>query len=447
MAVQNYNFFFIQPSPAWARAGFLLILRLMKKCFASDFERRVAAGLPQGRLLLCVSGGADSMALLHSCVSLERECVAVHCDFHLRGRESERDRMFVQWVCRRLGVPLHVEHFDVAAYVRSHGVSVEMACRELRYALFERLRVDAGCSRIVVAHNADDDNETMLLNLFRGTGVRGLCGMDADNGRIVRPLLGMTRGEIEKYLHERNLRHITDSSNLTTDYLRNFIRLELLPSIESRWPGVRKALRRTRMNLNDARRLCDSAMAPASDRTFLSAEILRESAAPGMLVHRFLQGRGASDAQVREMARCARAGAEWLLPQCRVVRDAAGLHILESAGQTLPRIREDVVALTPETMREIRNNRGDSLFYCPATATGFHLRLPETGDRIYPFGMKGSRLVSDLLHEARLKPAQRRSVYIMVDAQNRVVWIPGIRRSSLYAVSQDMDMVKKISLV
>lgn len=423
-------------------------MRLMNNGFAIEFERRVAAGLPQGRLLLCVSGGADSMALLHSCVRLGRECFAVHCDFHLRGQESERDRRFVQWVCRALGVPLHVEHFDVAAYMQSHGVSVEMACRELRYALFERLRRQEHCSRIVVAHNADDDNETMLLNLFRGTGIRGLCGMDADTGSIVRPMLDITRRDIEKYLHERGVRYITDSSNLTTDYLRNFIRLELLPSIESRWPGARKALRRTRMNLNDARVLCESATAAAeSDRLFLSAELLKESASPAMLVHRFLQGRGASDTQVREMARCNRAGAEWLLPQCSVVRDAAGLHIVESAEQSAPQIREEELTLTEAVMQEIRNNRGDKIFYCPAGASGFRMRKPERGDRISPFGMKGSRLVSDLLHEAKLTPSERRSIYIMADEQNRVIWIPGLRRSSLYAVRADMTQVKKITLI
>ena len=131
----------------------------------------------EGRLLVAVSGGADSTALLHCLCRLKRDCVVAHCNFHLRGAESDRDQSFVEELCRQHGVSLNVIDFDVEEYCRNHKVSVEMACRELRYEWFASLLEKHGCTRIVVAHNSDDNIETMLLNLFRGTGIDGLVGI------------------------------------------------------------------------------------------------------------------------------------------------------------------------------------------------------------------------------------------------------------------------------
>lgn len=405
----------------------------------SMFVRKVMEGLPcEGRLLVCVSGGADSMALLHACVRADIECIVVHCDFHLRGDESERDRRFVEWVCRQKGIPCKTVHFDVPTYMEKHGVSLEMACRDLRYATFRQLKDELGCVRIVTAHNSSDNDETMLLNLFRGTGVRGLCGMEADNGEIARPLLRITREEIERFLAALNVRYITDSSNLTSDFRRNFIRRELLPAIEKRWPGVRKALDRTRKNLKECDTLCKSSIATAlpADKKLLPYETLKSFPSAGILLHAFLKDYGASPSQIDEIAAGIRPGCRWLLKRASIYMDKQGIHAYplsnEKEDNSL-RISIEKIKLTAALMTQIKENK-DKLILYYSTQESLKFRQPRRGDRISPIGMNGSKLVSDLLHEAEI-PLPFRSLYpLLEDSSGRVIWIPGIRRSRLYTV-------------
>ena len=187
-------------------------------------------------VLVCVSGGADSVALLDVLLRAGYTCVAAHCNFHLRGEESNRDEAFVRTLCNRLNVPLEVQAFDTAGYAQEHGLSIEMAARELRYRWFDEAAQAHGCQAIAVAHHQNDQAETLLLNLRRGTGIRGLAGMRPlspnpmapESVPVVRPLLCTTRDYIEHYLRDK--RHqdwVTDSTNSDTAITRNAIREQL----------------------------------------------------------------------------------------------------------------------------------------------------------------------------------------------------------------------------
>ena len=176
-------------------------------------------------VLVALSGGADSVALLLVLHNLGYKCQAIHCNFHLRGEESNRDEEFVTSLCKRLGIALDIVHFDTTEYAKSHGISIEMAARELRYDAFEKQRKLIGAQAIAVAHHRDDSAETLLLNLVRGTGIRGLRGIQPKNGYIIRPLLCVGREDIIDYLKWRGQDFVTDSTNLTSDYTRNKIRL------------------------------------------------------------------------------------------------------------------------------------------------------------------------------------------------------------------------------
>lgn len=402
----------------------------------SVFVRKTLRGLPsKGKLLLCVSGGADSMALLHACVEGGRECVVAHCDFHLRGDESERDRRFVEWVCRRLHVECVTLHFDVDSYMRIHSVSMEMACRDLRYAAFRRLREEKGCVRIVVAHNSGDNDETMLLNLFRGTGLRGLCGMEADNGEIARPLLGMSRSDIVSFLNSKGRAYVTDSSNLTSDFRRNFIRRELLPAIEERWPGVRKALERTRRNMIGYSTFCDDAvrrvLRDKGSALFLPAEVFEEYPSKSVLLHSFLKDYGVTPSQIDEMAAGLRPGCRWRLRSVDVFMDSRGLHVCQALSESNAvsiKYKTEKLPLTQALMAEIIKNKDNYILYYSGEED-VHFRVPAQGDRMAPIGMKGTKLVSDLLHEAGVPLPMRGRVPLLADNRGRVIWIPGIRRS------------------
>lgn len=247
------------------------------------------AGL--SRVVVAVSGGADSVALLSLLHEAGADIIAAHCNFHLRGEESDRDAASVSALCHRLEVPLETIDFDVPAYIRENrGKSVEMACRELRYDWFFSLMKKYGASRVAVAHNADDNAETLLLNLMRGSGTAGLKGMLPDNGKVWRPLLGIYRREIEEYLAAKSLPYVTDSTNLSSDYRRNFLRNDVIPLLKSRWEGFDKALMRTLSQLRGENRIVEKAIADAlpEDKIPLSRQTVISFPDPELLVRRYI---------------------------------------------------------------------------------------------------------------------------------------------------------------
>lgn len=245
------------------------------------------------KIIATVSGGADSVALLSalsSCGCLD--VIALHCNFHLRGEESMRDQHHVEKLCSEIGVRLMVKDFDTSGYIRENkGLSIEMACRKLRYDWFRETAGKMDADRIATGHNADDNIETMLLNLFRGSGTTGLRGMLPDNGGIWRPLLSIHRKEIMEYLYEKHLTYITDSSNLTSDYRRNFIRNEVLPLLRSRWPGLDTALDRSIHLLKEDNKVVAGAIANIlpDEASSLSSQTIMDFPSPELLVRRFIE--------------------------------------------------------------------------------------------------------------------------------------------------------------
>ena len=166
----------------------------------------------EGLHIVALSGGADSVALLLILHRLGYRIEAAHCNFHLRGEESDRDETFVKSLCKEHNIPLHLIHFDTAEYASLHQVSIEMAARELRYRYFEQLRHDIGAETVCVAHHRDDAVETLLMNLLRGSGIHGLTGIRPQNGYIVRPLLCLSRQEVEAFLREAGQPFVNDST-------------------------------------------------------------------------------------------------------------------------------------------------------------------------------------------------------------------------------------------
>ena len=231
------------------------------------------AMLPEGVRVLCAcSGGQDSVCLLHLLCGMEHvSVVCAHFNHGLRGAESDRDEAFVKELCAGLGVPCVTGCGDVSAFAAEHGLGIEDAARTLRYAFLERTAEETGCGRIATAHNAEDNAETVLLNLIRGSGTRGLGGIPPVRGSIVRPLLTATRAEIGAYLEENGLPHVEDSSNAADDYARNRIRHHVLPLLREQ-------------NDRAVENICAAAELARRDEEYLSAEaekFLRECCRDG----------------------------------------------------------------------------------------------------------------------------------------------------------------------
>lgn len=191
-------------------------------------------GLPQvpSRLVVGVSGGADSVFLLRVLTELGYDCIACHCNFHLRGEESNRDERFVRDLCERMGVTLNCTDFDTEGYAAERQIGIEQAARELRYGYFDSLLRDSGAVAVAVAHHRDDNVETLIWNMVRGTGIRGLRGMLPKNGSVIRPLLCMSREEILRGLSDMGQDYVVDSTNLEDVVTRNKIRHNIVPRLQ-----------------------------------------------------------------------------------------------------------------------------------------------------------------------------------------------------------------------
>ncbi|MCR4607648.1 MAG: tRNA lysidine(34) synthetase TilS [Oscillospiraceae bacterium] len=218
--------------------------------------------LPPGSKVLCaVSGGADSMCLLHwladNADALGISVSAAHFEHGIRGDESLRDMNFVEEACRAMQIPLFIGRGNVPEYAEERSMGLEEAARELRYEFLERTAGENGFDRIATAHNADDNAETVIFNLARGSGAAGICGIPPVRGKIVRPLLETCRSEIEKYLSDRGISHIEDSTNSSGQYSRNKIRHQIMPVLREINPSVSKAILRTGDMLREDNRLLE----------------------------------------------------------------------------------------------------------------------------------------------------------------------------------------------
>ena len=423
-------------------------------------ERQAVKGKP---VLVALSGGADSVALLRVLLEGGCDCRAAHCNFHLRGEESMRDERFVRDLCQRLDVPLSVKDCDVAAWQRKHGGSVEMACRELRYTWFEQERERQGCDLIAVAHHANDQVETFFLNLMRGTGLRGLTGMERQSGNIWRPLLGVSRGEILDYLASIGQNYVTDSTNAQNDYRRNRIRNIVLPAIASQFPDSSERIIDTMGNLSSDLELLNAIVRDIlPDEMHISIIALCEHPqAPTLLYHR-IRHLGFNRHQCEQAVEAARQGHSG--------RQFTGKgHILHVNRQFLDittaekaSSAEIPIDLTTEVRSPVHLTitRGDMPF-SPLMCDGKRsvafstqllgcsrivLRHWRRGDRIRPFGMRGSKLVSDLFADLKLDQLDKQDAWLL-EADGDILWVLGHRASACYPVepeSQDYLMLRLI---
>ena len=220
------------------------------------FQNHINLNLPflQGKkLLLATSGGIDSMVLLHLCHKLKLDIRVAHCNFQLRGDESEEDEKFVKAQCEKLDVLLFINHFDTKKFAEKQKLSIQVVARNLRYDWFNTLLINNDYDYILTAHHLDDSLETFLINFTRGSGLDGLTGIPKQNGNVIRPLLPFSRKEIENFAKENNIKWREDSSNASDKYLRNKLRHEVIPILKELNPSLLADRKSTRLNSSHPR--------------------------------------------------------------------------------------------------------------------------------------------------------------------------------------------------
>ncbi len=408
--------------------------------------------------IVALSGGADSTALLRVLLYLGYRVEAAHCNFHLRGDESMRDERFCQELCRRLGVGFHLVHFDTHTYARLHKMSIETAARQLRYQWFEQLRQDIGADDICVAHHKDDNVETVLMNIIRGTGLNGLCGIRPRNGHIVRPLLSVSRDEIIGYLRSIGQDYVMDSTNLIDDATRNKIRLKVLPYLKSINNSVSENIDLLSRRMAEVEKVVKANLKPTRNLSEIS-----QCASPELMVFSMLSPLGFNQSQIADITNHilnGDKGQTWRSDGYEICLGHDEMEIFQGHGDELevklvmpePGVyvidgqRKIAVRQEEWTGKEAIPRSADRVVV-DADKVGFPLtlRTPVAGDRFVPFGMRGSKLVSDFLTDHHFS-ALRRQRQLLLTSPKGIVWVVGQRIDDRAKVSATTKSIFSIEI-
>lgn len=419
--------------------------------------------------ILAVSGGADSMAMLHAFKYLNLKIWVLHCNFSLRGKESDMDEQFVKRFCDSYGIAHSVRKFDTTCYAREKGLSIEMAARELRYAWFDEMKEKKKMDYIVVAHHADDVAETMLINLCRGTGIKGLTGIKPVNGPILRPLLECSRTEILQYIEDHQLGYRTDSTNNSLDYVRNKIRHQIIPVFKEINPGFPETMSENCETLKETeqifqygiRQLQEEVLDCEEDEILIHIAKTLASPAPYTLLYEILKPFGFNKARIRDILNTHSA-----IPGKQFI---AGSHILVK-GRTYWRLYDDSkriqVAVTLESTgqytiaghmisltlsprpEELEIPKDPAIVWLDADKVKFPLLIRnwQAGDYFCPIGMKKSKKkLSDFFTDQKFSARQKKECLLLL-SEDKIVWIAGHRPDDRFKITPFTKNILSISI-
>lgn len=409
-----------------------------------DANRLLKKGV---RVVVGLSGGPDSVCLALMLQELGYEVVAAHANFHLRGEESMRDEAFAQTLAEQRGWTWRKTDFDTVNIAQERKMSIEMAARELRYEWFARIKEETDAEAIAVGHHEEDNVETMLLNAVRGTGIRGLCGMQPRNGEIVRPLLCLTRKEILMYLQDSGQSYVTDHTNAEDVYARNKVRLDVLPMLEDINRGAVKNLASTQENLGEVMKVYQQAMQEAmtecvekraNGETHIHIQKLSSLPSPISVLHEVLSPLGFNKVQMKAiLSALDESGRVFAAAGRRVLIDRQHI-IVEAEHYPAPEILQEILPIGEVCIQK-------EAHYAYLDADKLHgeltLRTPQEGDSFAPFGMGGKRkLLSDFLTNQKLNLFEKERQPLLMDSEE-IAWVVGRRSSDLYRVDEHTKRV------
>ena len=405
----------------------------------------------QDKLVVALSGGADSVALLRALLSLGYDCMAAHCNFHLRADESDRDEAFVRKLCDVLSVPLEVVHFQTSDYAKEKGLSIEMAARELRYEWFEDIRQKHGASYIAVAHHKDDNVETFLLNLSRGTGINGLKGIMPKNGWIVRPLLEVGRDDILEYLKNIGQDYVTDSTNLEDIYTRNKIRLDIIPLFKQINPSFCDSVCETAIRLSDVAAIYRQAIHSAMERVMVSSDalsiekLLRE-VSPQAILFEWLSPLGFNSTQIKDIMRSLKSisGKIFYSNNWTLLRDRDRL-LLKNKTVDNEEYKLSVRSFSVESGFEVPKINDMAYIDADKLCGELKLRKWKSGDRFVPFGMKGFKKIRDYLRDRKLSLFEKENVMVVTSGEE-IVWVVNERTDNRFRIDSNTKTVVELKV-
>ena len=420
------------------------------------------------KILVAVSGGIDSVVLLHLLKQMEIDCAIAHCNFHLRGDESDGDLEFVRDLAEQYGIPFYSKDFDTKEYAAENKQSIEMAARELRYEWFEQLRELLSYQYIAVGHHADDVAETVLINLVRGTGIHGLTGIKSKLGKIIRPLLPFTRMELEAYAKENNLLYREDSTNKETDFVRNKIRHHIIPVLEEINPSIRKTMTENVARFREVEQIYNDVIEEnrlhlvfqRDDQLMISIHRLQELPSPSSHLFEILSPFGFHHRDVKMIAKSldSISGKRFFSSTHQLLRDRKYLILsnLEEVDQNMYEIEEaDCETDIPIEMEASFINRTpDFKFPTSPKIACFDankLKFPllirkwKEGDQFRPIGMKGTKKVSDYFIDKKFSLSDKESTWLLCSGE-RIMWIVGHRMDDRFKITDKTTKIYRLEL-
>jgi tRNA(Ile)-lysidine synthase len=416
-------------------------------------------------IIVGLSGGADSVVLLHILHSLNYNCIAAHCNFHLRGEESDRDEQFAADFSASLKIPFYKINFDTASYAQNNKISIEMAARDLRYKWFETLREKENAEAIAVAHHKNDNIETLFINLIRGTGLKGLTGIKPVNDKIIRPLLCLSKDEIIAYADKHKLSYIIDSTNREDHFIRNKIRLQVIPLLQTINQSLSEGLSQTIENLIEAEKIYDHEIASAISQCFdkkksiIDISLLKSYPSPEAVLYEILKDYGFGRDSVLNISESihSQSGKEFFSDKYRIVKDRQ-TFILTSIQKNIKKETYSIEKTTNKLSEPVKlefsyidasdnilfsKEKGIAYFDEDKLSFPLTLRKWEKGDRFVPFGMNNSKKLSDYFSDLKFSLIDKENAWVLCSG-NIISWIVGERTDNRFRVD---STTKKICIV
>ncbi len=430
----------------------------------------------QDTLIIACSGGVDSVVLAHVLHGLGYNMLLAHCNFQLRGAESQRDEDFVRTLAKMLHVPIEVNRFDTLTHAETNRISIQESARALRYTWFEHLvqqyKPENAAAYTATAHHADDQVETILNNHFRGGGIKNFTGMPVKRQHIVRPLLFASREAIVTYAQRHQLQWVEDSSNEKINYTRNLIRRQILPAIQQVYPAVQQNILHTQMVMDEAILLYDEAVAARRakllefDKDLARISILKllQQHPLRTMVYEVFKPYDFTPAQTAELIKVCRAtnGSMVMSPTHRVMRHNKWLLILPLAQlpafapiriETLPAsvsfagkvMQAEQLTLVPHI--DVLKATDSQTLYADASSLDLPmiLRPWQAGDYLYPFGMQKKKKVARLLIDLKIPAHEKENIWVL-ESNKRIIWVVGIRADNRCAVKAATKSVIRLRL-
>ncbi len=428
------------------------------------------------RILVAVSGGMDSVVLCELIAQCKYAFGIIHCNFKLRGADSDGDEIFVKLLGEKYGVTVYSKQFDTLLYKEENKLSLEEAARDLRYLYFEEIRHQHQFDKIATAHHINDNIETVLFKIIKGTGIQGLTGIPVKHGNIIRPLLFAEKQDIEKFAAENNLEYRTDSSNSDNNFDRNKIRNTIIPALKTINPALESTLNNNIKHFNDiaiiykeqiTKKLKTISFQKADDTYLPIARFVHLKGATTYLFE-FLHPYGFNSAQITQIFNTlGETGKVFLSQDYRVILDTKHL-ILTNQKQLfnsytvitndIKTIRFSNYTLKLETnnyLNTVKFNTTGSVAYFDADLIQYPLTLRkwERGDYLYPLGLKrkksdkpGKKKVSDILTDAKLNILQKENTWVLLSGE-KIIWVVGLRQDGRLQITDKTKNLLKIKML